>query len=57
MSVWQGVPGPPKEPKIMDQYPKIESVGSIGGHCFGQFGGPGRASGLEGISSRKARSS
>ena len=24
------VPGPPKEPKIMDQYPKIESIGSIG---------------------------
>ena len=24
------VPGPPKEPKIMAQYPKIESIGSIG---------------------------
>ena len=23
-------PGPPKEPKIMAQYPKIESTGSIG---------------------------
>ena len=23
-------PGPPKEPKIMAQYPKIESIGSIG---------------------------
>ena len=24
------MPGPPKEPKIMDQYPKIEGIGSIG---------------------------
>ena len=24
------LPGPPKEPKIMAQYPKIESIGSIG---------------------------
>ena len=24
------IPGPPKEPKIMDQYPKIEGIGSIG---------------------------
>ena len=24
------LPGPPKEPKIMAQYPKIESTGSIG---------------------------
>ena len=23
-------PGPPKEPKILAQYPKIESIGSIG---------------------------
>ena len=23
-------PGPPKEPKIMAQYPQIETVGSIG---------------------------
>ena len=26
---WE-LPGPPKEPKIMAQYPKIESIGSIG---------------------------
>ena len=25
-----GLPGPPKEPNIMAQYPKIESIGSIG---------------------------
>ena len=24
------LPGPPKEPNIMAQYPKIESVGSVG---------------------------
>ena len=24
------VPGPPKEPKIMAQYSKIESIGSVG---------------------------
>ena len=24
------IPGPPKEPKLMDQYPKIETIGSIG---------------------------
>ena len=24
------VPGPPKEPKITAQYPKIESIGSMG---------------------------
>ena len=24
------LPGPPKEPKIMAQYPKIETIGSIG---------------------------
>ena len=24
------IPGPPKEPKIMDQYPKIETIGSTG---------------------------
>ena len=29
-SEWQALPGPPKEPKIMAQYPKIESMGSIG---------------------------
>ena len=23
-------PGPPKEPKIMDQYPNMEGIGSIG---------------------------
>ena len=35
------IPGPPKEPKIMAQYPKIESIGSIGSSIFGHFGGPG----------------
>ena len=35
------LPGPPKEPKIMDQYPKIESIGSIGSILLGSFGGPG----------------
>ena len=35
------VPGPPKEPKIMDQYPKIESIGSLGSIILGSFGGPG----------------
>ena len=35
-------PGPPKVPKIMAQYPKIESMGSIGSIIFGHFGGPGQ---------------
>ena len=28
------LPGPPKEPKIIAQYPKIESIGSIGSIVF-----------------------
>ena len=34
------IPGPPKEPKIMAQYPKIDSMGSMGS-IFCLFGGPG----------------
>ena len=30
-------PGPPKEPKIMAQYPKIESIESIGSIILGIF--------------------
>ena len=36
------VPGPPKEPKIMAQYPKIETISSLGSIVLGSFGGPGR---------------
>ena len=36
------LPGPPKEPQIMDQYPKIENIGrQYRVHSFGHFGGPG----------------
>ena len=35
------LPGPPKEPKIMARYPKIETIGSIGSIILGSFGGPG----------------
>ena len=35
------VPGPPKEPKILAQYPKIESIGSIGSIILAIVGGPG----------------
>ena len=41
MHIWTYIPGPPKEPKIMAQYPKIESIGSIGSILLGSFGGPG----------------
>ena len=34
-SRWLQLPGPPKEPKIMAQYPKIESRGSIGSIILG----------------------
>ena len=35
------VPGPPKVPEIMAQYPKRERIGSIGSIILGIFGGPG----------------
>ena len=33
--IYMYVPGPPKVPKIMAQYPKIESMGSIGSTLLG----------------------
>ena len=36
-----GLPGPPKEPKIMDQCPRIESIGSIESIVLENFGGFG----------------
>ena len=35
------LPGPPKEPKIMAQYLKIETIGSKGSAVLAIFGGPG----------------
>ena len=46
------VPGPPKEPKIMDQYPKTESIGSIWGPLFWPFWRSRLMSGSLHISSR-----
>ena len=41
LNMIKGIPGPPKEPKIMPQCPKIDSTGSIGSIILGPFGGPG----------------
>ena len=43
LSVTCHAPGPPKVPKIMAQYPNIESIGSVGSIVLGTFGGPGKS--------------
>ena len=39
--VHEGLPKPPKEPKILAQYPEMKSIGSIGFIILAMFGGPG----------------